>query len=884
MADAAVEFLLENLQKLVVEQTQLIKGARGEIKKLQDDLGIFRSFLVDSSKKRRRDNNYKEELVRRIRDVVYDAEDIIDTFVTQAADTRSKYNIAKYWKKPMNLSDIAKKVASISGEVQTVHNMIKVELQTNRDEGPEVREGPLVRRENVVGFEDAASEIKGYLTEETDRLNIITIIGMPGLGKTTLAGKIFRDETLAYEFPTRIWVYVSQEFSVKSVHLAILREFTRVTDEEASKLDNVKLAELVFNHLKTGKFLIVMDDVWTAENWDKIKVALPMSNNAGKVLITSRHEDVALRANKNRVHRLRFLTSDESWLLLQYEAFGEPDPDCPPGLREVGILISSSCDGLPLAIVVIGGILRKIKVLDDDKIDAWRRVSQKVDAYLHDQDPGKNMEKIIALSYDKLPYHLRACFLYLGLFPEDSKISVWKLIQLWIAEGFIQPKEGISQEEEAGNYLAELINRNLVTVAERKPDGRVKMCGIHDMLRVFCRSEAKKENFLHHMKWTPEGFENPSVEKSRRICIHSNVSNFLYLKPIGTRVRSFVCFSKEDTPLQSEHTSAIPAAFKLLRVLDVKPIKFERIPKDMYDLMHLRYINIAVTNLTSLPPKFENFWNMETLILDTPSRTLEIKADIWKMSKMRHLKTNASAILPNPEGSNKEGKKLHTLDNISPLSCTGKVFDKVPNLKKLGIRGDLTTLLDARNAASFSNLVKLGSLEKLKLLNDVFPKPPSEGKLQRLPSANEFPPQLKSLTLSDTFLDWSCMSILGSLENLKVLKLKEKAVNGQSWTPKKGGFCCLEFLHIGRTELTVWEASHVHFPKLRCLELYNCEKLVAVPPDLANIPDFQELKLHCSTLAAASAIKILENQQQRRGKNTIDGEFKLSIFPPFNVA
>ncbi|KAL0318441.1 UNVERIFIED_CONTAM: putative late blight resistance proteinR1A-10 [Sesamum angustifolium] len=588
---------------------------------------------------------------------------------------------------------------------------------------------------------------------------------MPGLGKTTLAGKIFRDPAIQYEFPTRIWVYVSQEFTRKDIFLAILREFTRPDEEMYQKTDQ-ELARLVASHLERGKFLIVMDDVWTSEDWDKLQIALPKSNKMGKVLITSRHVEVGQYANRNRLpHKLRFFTQEESWLLLRLEVFGRPD--CPPELEVLGKLIAEQCDRLPLAIVVIGGILLKKYSASDDmtaRKNAWTKVSK---------------SSMLSL---------------FGDVPEDYEIPVWKLIRMWIAEGFIQEKSGISLEETAENYLEDLINRNLVRVDKRRPDGRVKTCRIHDMLRDFCRNEAGsgRENFLQEMKRSSSGFE-PSineVQKFRRLCIHSNILYFISSKPFGPRVRSFVCFSKEEVGLPSEHTSAIPAAFKLLRVLEVKPIKFTKIPSDMYQLIHLRYLTISF-NLAVLPAAFSKLWNMQTLVVDTTSRTLEIRADIWKMIQLRHLKTNACTTLPKPGKSSKEGEKLRTLGTISPQSCTEEVFERARSLKKLGIRGRLALLIDGKNG-SFDSLGKVENLEKLKLLNDVFPSPPSEGQLRGLPPPYKFPKKLKSLTLADTFLDWSNMSILGLLENLEVLKLKDKSFMGKCWEAADGGFAVLK--------------------------------------------------------------------------------------------
>ncbi|KAL0356353.1 UNVERIFIED_CONTAM: putative late blight resistance proteinR1B-16 [Sesamum radiatum] len=687
-----------------------------------------------------------------------------------------------------------------------------------------------------------------------------------------------------YEFPTRIWVYVSQEFTRKDIFLAILREFTRLDDDMCRKSDQ-ELAQLVASYLERGKFLIVMDDVWTVEDWEKLQIVLPKSNKMGKVLITSRHVEVAQYVNRSRLpHKLRFLTQEESWLLLCLEVFGKSM--CPPELESLGNLIANQCEGLPLAIVVIGGILvRKYSKSDDMSSTeaAWTKVSKSMSKYLS-EDPARRMEKTIALSYDKLPYHLRACFLYLGMFPENFEIPVWKLIRMWIAEGFIQEETGISLEETAENYLEDLINRNLVRVEKMRPDGKAKTCRIHDMLRDFCIKEAgnERENFLQEMKRSNDGFE-PSIaelQKFRRLCIHSNILNFISLKPYGPRVRSFVCFSKSEVALPTESASAIPAAFKLLRVLEVNPIKFTKIPSDMYQLVQLRYLTLSI-NVAILPAAFSKLWNIQTLVVDTTSRTLEIRADIWKMVQLRHLKTNAHTTLPKTGKGSKEGENLQTLGTISPESCTKEVFERARNLKKLGIRGRLALLLEGKNG-SFDSLGKLENLVKLKLINDVFPHPLLEGQLQALPPPYKFPPKLRRLTLSATFLDWSHMSILGLLENLEVLKLKDNAFMGKHWKATDGGFRSLEVLHIGRTDLVFWDASAHHFPRLVCLELQNCEELKKVPIGLAEIPSFQVLDLYHTKFASASAKKIGEAKMQQEEQNGKAGGFKLSIFPVDN--
>ncbi|GER56742.1 NBS-LRR type resistance protein [Striga asiatica] len=893
MADAAVEFLLENLKHLLLTKAELISSAKSQVERLEKDLRLFNAFLKDSTKKRRKDRRL-QELVRQIRDVVYEAEDVIDAFVTQATETKSTNYFLKL-RKPFKLMNIAEQVEAVQVKVKEIYgdkNLIDFSTLKIGDEKPDEVEAPIVRQENVVGFDDEAAKIIGYLNEKTEQLDIISIIGMPGLGKTTLAGKIFRDPNIQFEFPTRIWVYISQEFTKKDIFLAILKEFTRITEDIYSRNDQ-DLARLVASHLEKGKFLIVMDDVWTSNDWDKLQIALPKGNKMGKVLITSRHEEVARYANRDRPpHNLRFLTHEESWELLQLEVFGKRD--CPSELEPYGKLIVNECRRLPLAIVIIGGILVKRFSSSDNinvKSNAWKKVSENVGAYLTEEDSEKRMMNIIALSYDKLPYHLRACFLYFGMFPEDYEIPVWKLIRMWIAEGFIQQRTDHTLEETAESYLEELISRNLIRVEKRKPEGRVKTCRIHDMLREFCKTMAGKEreNFLQEIKKSSEGGFNPpvgDVDKYRRLCIHSNVVDFVNSKTLyGPHIRSFACFSKEDITLPGSSLSNIPSAFKLLRVLEAKPMKFTKFPSELYQLFHLRYITLSY-NLptTTLPTYFSKFWNLQTLVVDTPARTLDIKADIWKMTQLRHIKTNASASLPAPpKTAGKEGEKLQTLGFVSPQSCTEEILNRARNLKRLGIRGRLDMLLEGK-VGSFDSLAKMACLEKLKLVNDVFPSPASEGQLRFLPQHYKFPPKLRSLTLSETFLEWSQMSILGLLDSLEVLKLKDRAFKGKYWEAADGGFRRLEVLFIGRTDLVVWKASGHHFPRLRRLELKNCEELGEIPIGLADVPSLQLLDVYRCKSAAGSAKRIREAIKKKKQKDQTqvagEGMFKLTIFPP----
>lgn len=227
----------------------------------------------------------------------------------------------------------------------------------------------------MVGFDGEERTIIGYLQEKREKLDVISIVGIPGQGKTTLAWKIYLNDQIGYDFPIRIWVYISQVFNSRDVFLQILRKFS--PSQDTSSLNDDELAQIVRSCLEKEKFLLVLDDVWSVKAWKIIKEVLPENNGLGKVLITSRETDVGTSSKVYRdPHKLRFLDPDESWTLLQYEVFNSLT-ECPPELKAIGYLIATKCDGVPLTIVVIGGILAdQLTKSRSTAVDEWNMVAK----------------------------------------------------------------------------------------------------------------------------------------------------------------------------------------------------------------------------------------------------------------------------------------------------------------------------------------------------------------------------------------------------------------------------------------------------------------------------------------------------------------------------
>ncbi|KMT11659.1 hypothetical protein BVRB_5g105990 [Beta vulgaris subsp. vulgaris] len=886
MASAAVDFLIQNILQLIAHKVELIIRVKGDIETLRKDLDMFKAFLKDCNKSENKTESIKE-LIKQIRDVTYKAEDAVESYVSRAAiqhETFAKRLLGGIIHLP-KLATIGEEIASIGDDVKKVHGLFEVAFKSlslqdteSSHRRPKEKKLPVVEKDDVVGFDVEAQNVIKLLNEGSEDLKIVTIVGMPGLGKTTLANKIYTDRKLEFDFMVRSWVYVSKKYTRKEVFLNILRDISGGTlSQQMHELDADELAKEVRCKLeKHTKFFVVMDDVWTPEAWTDLSVAFP-KHSGGRILLTSRHNEVAERAQITGLYKLRFLTNDECLELLMRKVFRKEA--CPQTFKTVAQDIAVKCDGLPLAVVIIAGILLK-KTSD---LSWWTKIANKVSQYVtRDQEQCK---QVVRLSYDNLPDHLKVCFLYFGVFPENFEIPAKKVILLWIAEGFIEYKNGESLEETAADYLEELVDKNLVLAPKRTHDGRIKMCRIHDMMHDLCKQEAEEENLFNVIK-DPEdlvAFKSTAgaISMCRRLGIHSYILDCVQSNLTAARTRSFVSMAVEEVRLPLEHISFIPRAFQLLRILDVTSIIFERFPKELLGLVQLRYIAMAIT-FTVLPPDMSKLWNMQILMIKVISgNSLDIRADIWKMFQLRHLHTNVSAnFVMRPSSKTKKQNHqgpshIKTLTSISADSCTSEFLARIPTVTKLGIRGKLEELIipPQGGVSTFEALATMKYLETLKIYGDVSSN--ARSKISHFPGHNKFPPNLRNLTVTDTMLSWEHMDILGMLPNLVMLKIKENAFMGEYWKPKDDGFRTLEVFYLGRTNLQKWEASNYHFPSLKKLILKFCDRLEGLSASLADISTLQLIDIHMANPVVAACAR-----QIQKNNNGIGRSLQVSIYPP----
>ncbi|XP_022847212.1 putative late blight resistance protein homolog R1B-14 isoform X2 [Olea europaea var. sylvestris] len=862
MAYAAVIYLsriLEQMSNPHLQQHQTPLQDQ-QIKSLQEKLNFTLDFLDDSLHRRSEEIQILE---RKIRDAACEAADIFELYISknfgqedlQERQIRDQTFCEKYEIVADEIDSIKTKAAKLT-ELWGATDLYQSQ-RTSFPTGPSRLASS--GRNDMVGFREDVNQIIDRLTGNQVTLQVISVTGMGGIGKTTLARNVYNDTRIKDHFYTRAWVSISQEYREQEVLLNLLDSMELLSAKMRQENSTAKLKDYLHKSLIGMMYLVVLDDVWTKEAWGSLRRIFPEERNGSRIMLTTRLSSVI--DSPHSPHRMQFLNETDSWNLLCRNVFGEYS--CPLELEEAGKEIAENCKGLPLSLVVIGGHLSKANKTKDH----WEYVAQNVKSVINSTDA--NCTEILSLSYDYLPHYLRACFLYMGVFPEDDEIRVSKLNKLWVAEGFLKPVRGKTLEEVAEECLGDLISRNLIMIGKKSPVGKIKTCGIHDMLRDLCLKKAQDEKFIH-VRDKDDIFAE-SIKYSHRLCIHPDIlhEEFKCYQSMGSlpSVHSILISSFPEFSFSEGYPKALDESqnnelfdgklFPLLRVLDLKE-HVEGFPFGEIKLVHSRYLAFPCYGEVFLPKTLPDFLgHLQTLIV--ANNDVQLPEEIWRMTQLRHL-LFGKCYLPCPTrspiaGENFVLENLLTLSKVSSSSCTKEIFERVPNLNKLGIlNGKYDTI-------SLGILVNLPRLETLKIR--------SVDERVRVPINFIFPPNIKKLTLKSCKIGWKHMTVVGSMPNLEVLKLLENTWHGweSEWEPTEGEFCKLKFLLLRTYFLEQWRANNTNFTSLECLMLRGCFRLKEIPRSIGDILTLQIIDLDDASPSAVTSAKQIQEEQEEFGND-----------------
>ncbi|KAH0739938.1 hypothetical protein KY290_038643 [Solanum tuberosum] len=635
--------ILKSLSSLAAQQVGSIYGVADELHKLSTTVSSIQAVLTDAEKQQ---GSSHQDWIMRLKKVFFEADDLLDDFATEVTRRKlvnkagiffSKSNPVLYNLKishrlkaiRQNLDLIAKDKASLDLVEMRQPLLLEpnsVQLNLDRETYSFVPDG------EVIGRNADKKEIVDFLldSEVEEHVVVISIVGLGGLGKTTLAQWVYNDEMVKANFDKRLWVCVSDVFEVKMIAEKIVES---AGGEKANYLQLNTVQNELTEMLDGKKYLLVLDDVWNENTlkWSKLKNMLIGGAKGSKILVTTRSDVVAEVSGSVHQHKLRDLSEEEAWTLFEKMAFECNKESENSNLVEIGKEIVRKCGGVPLAIKSVGSLLR-LKRTENEWI------------YFKNQDlssitrGGNDVMAILRLSYNHLPQHLKICFAYCSLFPKDFEIERFDLIDMWIAQGIIQStisnKDNV--EDVANSYFMDLLRRSFFQETEEHES--LHFYKLHDLIHDLAKEVADREFFSITKTEDTEVVPEQTLHASCLFQIDGSLvfpSDF-YRKHI--RLRTFIYLNGSPNSVMSNSTlERMISSFERLRILHLCQLQIELLPQSLGGLKHLRYLAISSKSIVTLPNSITKLHNLQILKLVNCYKLTKLPRDIWRLVSLRRL-------------------------------------------------------------------------------------------------------------------------------------------------------------------------------------------------------------------------------------------------------
>ncbi|XP_059643623.1 putative disease resistance RPP13-like protein 1 [Cornus florida] len=696
---------------------KLLKFARREgihtkLTKLSDTLMIIQAVIGDAEEKQITDKAVKIWL-ERLNELAYDLDDLLDQFATEAlrrelmdqkphASTSSK--VQKFI--PICFTGFPTPGAfmfdyNMRSKIEDINARLQAIVALKNDLGLEKSAGGVRERlpppawankSDVYGREkDKEAILELLLRDETSHkeISVIPIVGMGGVGKTTLAQLLYDDDSLKGHFDLKPWAYVSDDFDFFKVTKTVLESATSIVWNFE---DQNKLTTELKEFLSGKKFLLILDDIWNEnpEECDKLLSPFSVGAPGSKIIITTRSDNVASIMGTVPAVYLKGLNDDDCLSLFAQNALRRRNFDAHPELEEVAKRIVKKCNGLPLAAKTLGGLLR-----NKFRQDEWEDI---LNSNIWELPQGRsNILPALRVSYHHLPSHLKRCFAYCSIFPKGYEFDKDEVILLWMAEGLLQLSERKKRKEDFGRECFDgLLSMSFFQQSSGNKTGFV----MHDILNELAQFFAGEICFRLLDKF--EGNEQYTIPTCARHLSYTHRTYQVFQKFRAlyqvNHLRTFLPLSENGSHGQPISYLSHKVLFDLLpklqclRVLSLSGYHISKLPDSIDNLKQLRYLNLSYTSIKWLPQSLGTLCNLETLLLRNCGRLCMLPPSIVNLISMRHLDNAGTKLLQEmPLGIGK-------LTNLQTLS-------KIIVGKGNGLR--LTELKDLLYLRGMLSIVKL---------------------------------------------------------------------------------------------------------------------------------------------------------------------------------